>query len=113
MKKSLIIFAFLFTFSYVNAQENRPAAKRASNAVSLISSEMELSDKKVQFLEKTLYTKYADNSLKIKGKGLSNDEKKKVYRNAFTTTRKVLREQFSEEEVKFIIRLERQSNQKK
>ena len=112
MKKSLIIFTLLLTFSYVNSQENKSAAKRASNAVANILSEMQVSDEKAQFLEKTLYTKYADNALKIKGKNLSQDEKKKVYRNAFTTTRKVLREQFTETEVKSIIRLERQANKK-
>lgn len=112
MKKSLIIFTFLLTFSYVNAQKNRYAVKKASNAVALISSEMELSDEQTQFLEKTLYTKYAENGLKIKGKDLSQEEKKEIYKKAFVSTRKVLREQFSEEEVKFIIRLERQSNKK-
>jgi hypothetical protein len=112
MKNLLIIFTFLFTFSFANSQENKSAAKRASNAVTTISSEIELSDEKAQFLEKTLYTKYAENALKIKGKNLSQDEKKKVYRNAFITTRKVLREQFTETEVKSIIRLERQANKK-
>lgn len=112
MKNLLIIFTFLFTFSFVNSQENKFAAKRASNAVTTILSEIELSDEKAQFLEKTLYTKYAENALKIKGKNLSQDEKKKVYRNAFITTRKVLREQFTETEVKSIIRLERQANKK-
>lgn len=112
MKNLLIIFTFLFTFSFANSQENKSAAKRASNAVTTILSEIELSDEKAQFLEKTLYTKYAENALKIKGKNLSQDEKKKVYRNAFITTRKVLREQFTETEVKSIIRLERQANKK-
>jgi len=46
MKKSLIIFTLLFTFSYVNSQENKSAAKRASNAVTTILSEIELSDEK-------------------------------------------------------------------
>ena len=112
MKKSLIIFTLLFTFSYVNSQENKFAAKRASNAVTTILSEIELSDEKAKFLEKTLYNKYADNALKIKGKNLSQDEKKNVYRNAFKATRKALRKQFSETEVKSIIRLERQANKK-
>ena len=112
MKKSLIIFTFLLTFSYVSAQENRSADKRSSRAVALILSEMELSDNQAQFLKKTLYTKYAENSLKIRGKGLSQEEKKAVYKNAFITTRKILREQFSEEDVKSIVKLERQSNKK-
>ena len=112
MKKSLIIFTLLLTFSYVNSQENKSAAKRASNAVTTILSEIELSDEKAKFLEQTLYAKYANNALKIKGKDLSQDEKKNVYKNAFKATRKVLRKQFSEAEVKSIIRLERQANKK-
>ena len=75
MKKSLIIITFLFTFSFVSAQQNKSAAKRASNAVANILSEMQVSDEKAQFLEKTLYTKYADNALKIKGKNFPTDVK--------------------------------------
>ena len=45
MKKSLIIFTFLLTFSYVSAQENRSADKRSSRAVALILSEMELNNR--------------------------------------------------------------------
>jgi hypothetical protein len=102
MKKSLIIFTFLLTFSYVNAQENKFAVKRASNAVS----------EQTQFIEKTLYTKYAENALKIKGNNLSQEEKKEVYSNAAAATRKLLRQEFSKEEVMSIIRLERQSFKK-
>ena len=112
MKKSLIIFTFLLTFSYVNAQENKFAVKRASNAVSFISSEMDLTDEQTQFIEKTLYTKYAENALKIKGKGLSDAQKKEVYRTAATTTRKRLRAEFSKDEVQSIIDLERESFKK-
>ena len=36
MKKVLFIFTFLLTFSYVNAQENKFAAKRAAKAVAFI-----------------------------------------------------------------------------
>ena len=112
MKKSLIIFTFLLTFSYVNAQENKFAVKRASNAVSFISSEMDLTDEQTQFIEKTLYTKYAENALKIKGNNLSQEEKKEVYSKAAAATRKLLRQEFSKEEVMSIIRLERQSFKK-
>ena len=64
------------------------------------------------FIEKTLYTKYAENALKIKGNNLSQEEKKEVYSNAAAATRKLLRQEFSKEEVMSIIRLERQSFKK-
>ena len=33
MKKSILLFTFLITFSYINSQENKFATKRAANAV--------------------------------------------------------------------------------
>ena len=112
MKKVLYIFTFLLTFSHVNAQENKFAAKRAAKAVAFISSEMDFTDAQAQFIEETLYTKYAGNSLKIKGKALSNKEKKDIYRKATSATRKLLRKEFSKGEVLSIIKLERQSFKK-
>ena len=44
--------------------------------------------------------------------GLSQEEKKEVYSNAAAATRKLLRQEFSKEEVMSIIRLERQSFKK-
>jgi hypothetical protein len=112
MKKSFIILTLLLTFSFVNAQDNKFAAKRASNAIAFISSEMDLTDEQAQFIEKTLYTKYADNGFKIKGKDLTDEQKKEVYRTAAAVTRKLLRQEFSNKEVMSINKLERQSFKK-
>ena len=69
MKKVLFIFTFLLAFSYMNAQENKFAAKRAAKAVAFISSEMDFTDAQAQFIEETLYSKYAGNmALKLKVK---------------------------------------------
>ena len=112
MKKVLFIFTFLLAFSYMNAQENKFAAKRAAKAVAFILSEMDFTDAQAQFIEEILYSKYAKNGLKIKGKGLSNKEKKVIYRKAASATRKLLRQEFSKGEVLSIIKLERQSFKK-
>ena len=112
MKKVLFIFTFLLAFTYMNAQENKFAAKRAAKAVAFILSEMDFTDAKAQFIEETLYSKYAKNGLKIKGKGLSNKEKKVIYRKAASATKKLLRQEFSKGEVLAIIKLERQSFKK-
>jgi hypothetical protein len=73
---------------------------------------MDLTDEQTQFIEKTLYTKYAENGLKVKGNNLSQEEKKAVYSKAAAATRKLLRQEFSKEEVMSIIKLERQSFKK-
>ena len=51
-------------------------------------------------------------ALKIRGKNLTEEEKKEVYRSAFKDTRKKLMEVFTNEQVKKIIKLEKESFQK-
>jgi uncharacterized membrane protein len=102
--------AFFVTFT--QAQKNKYAANRAENAVSLIKANMEISDSDVVFLKETLYNKYASNALKIRGKNLTEEEKKEVYRSAFKDTRKKLMEVFTNDQVKKIIKLEKESFQK-
>lgn len=102
--------AFFVTFT--QAQKNKFAANRAENAVSLIKANMEISDSDIVFLKETLYNKYASNALKIRGKNLTEEEKKQVYRSAFKDTRKKLMEVFTNDQVKKIIKLEKESFQK-
>tara|TARA_B100000497_G_C7443256_1_gene275553 strand:+ start:41 stop:346 length:306 start_codon:yes stop_codon:yes gene_type:complete len=99
------MFAFI-----AEAQENKFASKRAVTAVEYISSNMDLSEANIEFLKETLYNKYVSNSKKIRGKNLSQDEKKQVYRTAFIETRKKLMTIFSKEQVGKITKLERQSH---
>ena len=109
----ILLVCFVVAISMgLQAQDNKYAVKRAANAVAFISSGMDITDEQAQFVENTLYTKYAENGLKIKGNGLSDEEKKEVYRTAATTTRKRLRAEFSKDEVQSIIDLERESFKK-
>jgi hypothetical protein len=64
------------------------------------------------FLKETLYNKYVSNALKIRGKNLTEEEKKEVYRSAFKDTRKKLMGVFTNDQVKKIIKLEKESFQK-
>ena len=90
MKK--IIFAFLFTIIsfFAEAQENKFAAKRTANAIEYISSKMDLSESNIEFLKETLYNKYSTNASKIRGKDLTQEEKKSIYRAAYKETRQKL-----------------------
>lgn len=112
MKKIITICVLAFFTSFTHAQQNKFAADRAENAVSLIKANMDISDSDIVFLKETLYNKYASNASKIRGKNLSEDEKKQVYRSAFTETRKKLMKVFTNDEVKKIIKLEKESFKK-
>jgi hypothetical protein len=112
MKKIIFTCAFVMFAFIAQAQENKFAGKRSANAVEYISSNMDLSEANVEFLKETLYNKYANNASKIRGKDLSQDEKKQVYRTAFIETRKKLMTVFSKEQVGKITKLERESHKK-
>lgn len=111
--KKIIITTLLCLFAlFLEAQENKFAANRAENAVALISAQMDISDSDAEFLQQELYNKYASNAKKIKGNGLSEDEKRAVYRAAAKETRQRLMTKFNKEEVQKIINLERESFKK-
>ena len=112
MKKIILIFIVTFFVTFTQAQENKFAANRADNAVSLIMENMQISDSDIAFLREALYNKYVSNVSKIRGKNLTEDEKKQVYRSAFAETRKKLMKVFTNEEVKKIIKLEKESFKK-
>ena len=112
MKKMIFSCAFVMFAFIAQAQENKFAAKRSANAVEYISSKMDLSEANMVFLKETLYDKYASNASKIRGKNLTQDEKKSIYRAAYKETRDLLMTVFSKEQVNMITKFERESNQK-
>ena len=112
MKNIILVCFMAFFVTFTQAQKNKFAVNRAENAVSLIKANMEISDSDIVFLKETLYNKYASNALKIRGKNLTEEEKKQVYRSAFKDTRKKLMEVFTNDQVKKIIKLEKESFQK-
>ena len=112
MKKILLSTILCLFALFVEAQENKFAANRSDNAVAVITSQMDISDEQAEFLQQTLYNKYTSNAKKIRGKGLSEDEKKAVYRAAAKETRQKLMSKFNREEVQKIIDLERESFKK-
>ena len=112
MKKIILVTIMTLFVTFTQAQENKFAANRADNAVSTITENMQISESDIVFLRETLYNKYASNVLKIRGKNLTEDEKKQVYRSSFTETRKKLLEVFTNDEVKKIIKLEKESFKK-
>ena len=49
MKKIILVSVMAFFVTFTQAQENKFAAKRADNAVSLISENMQISDSDIAF----------------------------------------------------------------
>lgn len=112
MKKIILTCAFAIFAFVAQAQENKFAAKRSANAIEYISSNMDLSESDMEFLKETLYNKYASNASKIRGKNLTQDEKKAIYRAAYKETRTKLMSVFSKEQVNMITKFERESMKK-
>ena len=109
MKKIILAFLFTIISFFAEAQENKFAAKRTANAIEYISSKMDLSESNIEFLKETLYNKYSTNASKIRGKDLTQEEKKSIYRAAYKETRQKLMSVFSNDQVNMISRLERES----
>lgn len=109
MKKIIFVFLFTIISFFAEAQENKFAAKRTANAIEYISSKMDLSESNIEFLKETLYNKYSTNASKIRGKDLTQEEKKSIYRAAYKETRQKLMSIFSNDQVNMITKLERES----
>ena len=109
MKKIIFVFLFTIISFFAEAQENKFAAKRTANAIEYISSKMDLSETNIDFLKVTLYSKYSTNASKIRGKDLTQEEKKSIYRAAYKETRQKLMSIFSNDQVNMITKLERES----
>ena len=106
--KKIIIAVILFTAVSIHAQKKKNyVEKRAKTISEHIITEMNLTKDQAIFLEDILYEKYSSNASKIRGKNLSKEEKKEIYRAAFIETIKKLSEQFSKKEVTQISKLER------
>ena len=109
MKKIILVSVMAFFVTFTQAQENKFAAKRADNAVSLISENMQISDSDIAFLRETFYNKYASNASKIRGKNLTEDEKTNL---SFCIHRNSVEVNVFNDEVKKIIKLEKESFKK-
>jgi len=81
--------------------------KRAQRISEFITKEMKLTDERSQFLLETLTEKYTNNISKIKGKNLSQEEKRKVYKATFLKTKNKLLTKFSKSEFAQINKLEK------
>lgn len=104
-----VLFAGLLTTGY--AQKQSYAEKTSKENASIISKEMDLNKERAAFLETTLLNKYNSVSKQTKGKDLSKEDKKAIYKESHQSFVKNLSEKFSKEEINKIKELLKKQNQ--
>lgn len=114
--KKIILILFLGS-SFVSFAQKIPAqiAKKATAASEYIATELNFDENQKQDIFTILSEKYNSNRKKIRGKDLSSEEKREIYKASFIETKNNLLEKFTMKEVNMINKLHRtwQQNNKK
>ncbi len=106
MKKVVFLFLFVtMTLSISAQQKNVYAEKVAKGASEHCAEEMSLNASKQEFLYAELYAKITATQKQMKGKDLSQDEKKAIYKKSNKEYVAVLSAEFSKDEIKQITKL--------
>lgn len=113
MKKILLFVLLAFMFNTVNAQKQSPQVKKAIEQTDYVASRMKLNDSKKLFLHNVLLEKFESTSKQIKGKDLSKEEKKVIYKKSNSVMNERLTAEFSKDEIKQIKALSKEYNQSK
>ena len=113
MKKLLFVLAFLTITVSSYAQKKGSPKQRANECTEYIAKSMDMNKENAQFLNKTLTAKFTNVSNKVRGKKLSKEEKKAIYKESYEWTKKELKSKFQDEEVKQIFKLMDEFNKSK
>ncbi len=112
--KKVILFILLFgVLTNVNAQKQTRGAKKAIEQTDYVASKIKLNDSKKLFLHNVLFEKFESTSKQIKGKDLSKEERKVIYKQTNAIMNESLTAEFSKDEIKQIKALLKEHNQSK
>jgi|LGVF01.1.fsa_nt_gb hypothetical protein len=112
--KKVILFILLFgILTNVNAQKQSRAAKKATAQTDYVAQKMKFNDAQKLFLHNVLLERYESVAKQIKGKDLSKEEKKSIYKKTNTVMTERLTAEFSKDEIKHIKALLKEHNQSK
>lgn len=101
--KKIFLFTLLTLFISTSfAQEKTNFEKRAKRGATMIADEMDLNKKRKEFLYDCLLERQENNYAQIKGKDLSEDEKRAIFKKSNQSMTKKLLTKFTQEEVKKI-----------
>ena len=103
MKKTINIFFVLLLCSFNSFAQNNYQTKRATSFSEYAAKQLELSQEDQKFLYDTFIAKFVKQQEKIKGKDLSDEEKKQVYKASRKELVKTLNGRFDSEKTKAIL----------
>lgn len=103
MKKTIKIFFVLLLCSFNSFAQNNYQTKRATSFSEYAAKQLELSQEDQKFLYDTFIAKFVKQQGKIKGKDLSDEEKKQVYKASRKELVKTLNGRFDSEKTKAIL----------
>ena len=103
MKKTIKIFFVLLLCSFNSFAQNNYQTKRATSFSEYAAKQVELSQEDQKFLYDTFIAKFVKQQEKIKGKDLSDEEKKQVYKASRKELVKTLNGRFDSEKTKAIL----------
>ena len=115
--RKLIITILFMSISVVTFAQKIPVniLKKATAASEYIASELNFDENQKKNIFTILSEKYHSNRKKIRGKDLSSEEKREIYKASFNETKNNLSKKFTMKEVNMINKLHRtwQQNNKK
>ena len=103
MKKTIKIFFVLLLCSFNSFAQNNYQTKRATSFSEYAAKQLELSKEDQKFLYDTFIAKFVKQQEKIKGKDLSDEEKKQVYKASRNELIQTLNGRFDSEKTKAIL----------
>ena len=106
----MLLFGFL---TNVNAQKQSKAAKKAIAQTDHVAQKMNFNNAQKLFLHNVLLERYESAAKQIKGKDLSKEEKKAIYKKTNELMNEKLTAEFSKDETKQIKALLKEYNQSK
>ena len=103
MKKTIKIFFVLLLCSFNSFAQNNYQTKRATSFSEHVTNQLKLTKEDQKFLYDTFINKFIKQQEKIKGKDLSDEEKKQVYKASRKELVKTLNGRFDSEKTKAIM----------
>ena len=115
--RKLIITILFMSAGFITFAQKIPTniIKKATAASEYIATELNFDENQKKDIFTILSEKYDSNRKKIRGKDLSSEEKREIYKTSFIETKNNLSEKFTMKEVNMINKLHRtwQQNNKK
>jgi|TARA_Y100000385_G_C12849319_1_gene532331 hypothetical protein len=103
MKKTINVLVLIFLISFNSNAQNNYQIKRATSFSEHVTNQLKLTKEDQKFLYDTFINKFIKQQEKIKGKDLSDEEKKQVYKASRKELVKILNTRFDSEKTKAIM----------